>query len=703
MKHIIYTILIFSAVQLSAQNYSGGLGTEVNPFMINDISDLIYLSLHSNDWDKHFIQIADIDAQKTSIINYGDHDNDPASPDQAMGISPIGNTLYAFTGTYNGDGYAILNLNINRPQLENTGLFGYTSFATISNINLIDCSVSGGKSTGSLVGKNSAGQVINCSATAIVNGNGYNVGGLVGFNFCNASIINSNAKGFVTNNNYKTGGLVGSNHYSSTIENSYLLCNVHGLSLTGGISGNNDYNSKIKNSYSSGEIIGSSTIGGLTGENNSSQIYNSYSTCIVSGSFTRCGGLVGYSNYSGYKTEIVNSYATGSVSGTSEIGGFIGKNNKGQIKNSYSTGAVTGTSYIGGFIGYNTGVTANVTNSFYDNETSGIENLAIAVDENNQNVCAIPTHQFKNVATFQDLWQIIPVADYNNPWVINFDGRPYLYFQQVAISNAVCQGNDDNEFLSIGDLLNIDGIVITEIGYRFKAKNSIIWIEKPIENKNTLLKQYFSSIEINPNNDYYVQAYVKDINNNYYYGDAAVKNNYIPTLPVELVSFSTFSGEYYTELEWKTSAEINNDYFTIEISNDAYNWSVVKHIEGNGNCNYENNYKLLTDKENTVVYYRLSQTDFDGTHEILRTIALEPSIQNNVEISIYPNPASDYIVINNCPIGKVSIYNTSGQIVLEDNIDEYRNTINISGLIPGNYFVKFQNTETKISTISIVR
>lgn len=703
MKHIIYTILILCGAQLTAQNYSGGLGTEANPYRISDIIDLIYLSSHSSDWNKHFIQISDIDAQKTSIINYGNHDNDPSSPNQAMGFSPIGNALSMFSGTYNGDGYGIYNLNINRPQQEYIGLFGYTNFATLSNINLFDCIIAGGKSTGSLVGKNGASSINNCSATTIVIGNGYYVGGLVGLNFCNASIISSDVKGQVSNNSDKTGGLVGSNHYSSTINNCSSSCDVSAGYLTGGISGDNDYNSKIKNSYSSGEICGLSSIGGLTGENNSSQIYNSHSSCIITGSLTRCGGLVGYNCYSGFKTEIVNCYATGSVRGSTEIGGFIGKNNKGQIRNSYSTGSVTGNSLIGGFIGYNTGNTSTISNSFYDCETSGIENLGIAIDENNQNVIAISTNQFKNEATFQNLWQIISVPDYNNPWVINSEGRPYLYFQQIAVSNGVCQTNDDSDFFSIGDLLNINGITISEIGYRYKTKNSNNWVEKPIENKNTLLKQYFSSIEIDPNFEYVVQAYVKDNNNNYYFGDAAVKNNNTSTLPVELASFTAFSGEFYTELNWTTEAEINNDYFTIEISNDAYNWSIVEHIDGGGNCNYENNYKILTDKENTIVYYRLSQTDFDGTREILQTIALEPSIQHNVKISIYPNPASDYIIINNCPIGKISIYNTSGQIVLEDNIDEYSNTINISGLITGNYFVKFQNPDTKISTISIVR
>ena len=50
---------------------------------------------------------------------------------------------------------------------------------------------------------------------------------------------------------------------------------------------------------------------------------------------------------------ISNSYSTGSVNGTNNVGGLVGYNPYGIISNSYSTGSVNGTSYVGGLAGYN--------------------------------------------------------------------------------------------------------------------------------------------------------------------------------------------------------------------------------------------------------------------------------------------------------------------------------------------------------------
>jgi hypothetical protein len=85
------------------------------------------------------------------------------------------------------------------------------------------------------------------------------------------------------------------------------------------------------------------------------------------------GGLVGYNEFS--NSIITNSYSTGSVSGTLNVGGLLGSNYSGTVSNSYSTGAVSGTSSVGGLLG--TSNSATVTNSFWNktiNSNASLDN-----------------------------------------------------------------------------------------------------------------------------------------------------------------------------------------------------------------------------------------------------------------------------------------------------------------------------------------
>ncbi|MCD6366454.1 MAG: T9SS type A sorting domain-containing protein, partial [Bacteroidales bacterium] len=110
-------------------------------------------------------------------------------------------------------------------------------------------------------------------------------------------------------------------------------------------------------------------------------------------------------------------------------------------------------------------------------------------------------------------------------------------------------------------------------------------------------------------------------------------------LPIELISFEGSCYQNNIELTWETASEENNQHFTIEKSTDAINFAAIGTVEGAGNSNKSHNYSFM-DKNNGYdkVYYRLKQTDFDGTSETTRPIAVAcNSFTNNILIS--PNPA----------------------------------------------------------------
>ena len=110
-----------------------------------------------------------------------------------------------------------------------------------------------------------------------------------------------------------------------------------------------------------------------------STIEKSWASTSVSVTNAVVGGLVGV-NESG---KIIDSYATGAVTGQYSVGGLVGRNllydSTTTIKNSYSTGLVTGTSEKGGFVGtslnhasFASGTTIPFTGkNFWDTTSSG--------------------------------------------------------------------------------------------------------------------------------------------------------------------------------------------------------------------------------------------------------------------------------------------------------------------------------------------
>jgi hypothetical protein len=109
----------------------------------------------------------------------------------------------------------------------------------------------------------------------------------------------------------------------------------------------------IDNVNVTGTINGTSTVGGLVGQLNSpGSITNSDLDVIVTGSGNDVGGLVGLLNSD---ASVDNINVSGSVSGVNRVGGLTGQANSGSsITNSHTDVTVTGTGVrIGGLVGYN--------------------------------------------------------------------------------------------------------------------------------------------------------------------------------------------------------------------------------------------------------------------------------------------------------------------------------------------------------------
>ena len=176
-----------------------------------------------------------------------------------------------FKATFDGNGYTISNLMVNRPTVNSIGLFGYTEAgARIVNVGLLDVDIRGKQGVGGLVGLNKYTNITKSYATGNVEGN-EKVGGLVGENW-DSSITKSYATGSVEGNE-KVGGLVGYIRYGD-ITNSYATSSVGGHAWLGGLVGINRLGD-ITNSYATGPVTGRMWLGGLAG-GNSGSITKSY-------------------------------------------------------------------------------------------------------------------------------------------------------------------------------------------------------------------------------------------------------------------------------------------------------------------------------------------------------------------------------------------------------------------------------------------
>lgn len=116
-----------------------------------------------------------------------------------------------------------------------------------------------------------------------------------------------------------------------------------------------------------------------------------------------------------------------------------------------------------------------------------------------------------------------------------------------------------------------------------------------------------------------------------------------PALPVELVSFSARYFDNRVDIEWTTSSETNNDYFSILRSADGRSFETIQTLKGAGNSNHLINYSIIDEHPlSGISYYRLKQTDFDGEFEYSEIVSVTvPNFnQNNYSFIIYPNPVS---------------------------------------------------------------
>jgi len=300
MKKTTFVIMmLFTAANILAQTAiapSAGNGSKSNPYQIASLENLYWIAAsnavvpdpnQAARLTAHYTQINNIDAAATATWFSG------------QGWIPIGDPSNPFNGSYNGKGYVISNIFIDRPAENCVGFFALSSnLATLKNIGLVNVQVTGLNSVGGLCGENSLGTVNNCFTTGNVIGTSM-VGGLIGMNW----------------------GEWQSDKY--LIRKSYSLANVSSINSSGGYIGGllgGNWDAKISDCYSRGSVSGLDAVGGLVGFNEWSTVKNCYSTGLVDFTIDG-GGLIG----GAWQSTVTKSYWNTQTSGQSSSYGGDGR------------------------------------------------------------------------------------------------------------------------------------------------------------------------------------------------------------------------------------------------------------------------------------------------------------------------------------------------------------------------------------------
>jgi hypothetical protein len=183
------------------------------------------------------------------------------------------------------------------------------------------------------------------------------------------------------------------------------------------------------------------------------------------------------------------------------------------------------------------------------------------------------------------------------------------------------------------------------------------------------------------------------------------RNNTNP-LPIELLFFTGNCKNYKVTLNWSTASESNNSFFTLEKSVNWNDWQKLATIKGAGNSNQIINYEYI-DENNTepLVYYRLSQTDYDGACDKYPAIqVLCELLDEKVKIEVFPNPFKNEITISiqNCSddFGTITLFDVIGNKIFEipfaEKVNQEINTIvELQKLSNGIYFVELKSLHFK--------
>lgn len=146
-------------------------------------------------------------------------------------------------------------------------------------------------------------------------------------------------------------------------------------------------------------------------------------------------------------------------------------------------------------------------------------------------------------------------------------------------------------------------------------------------------------------------------------------------LPVELIHFEVSRlNDDEVSISWSTASEVNSDYFTLSNGEKGDEWDVVRVLPAAGFSNALRGYEVIVaEQELRGSVFKLEQTDFDGSVDVLGHVVLKEGL-TAPEAIVWPNPAISAVRVDLSPYTggvELLLMNMAGQSIhawrMEDN------------------------------------
>ncbi|MCS6823848.1 MAG: T9SS type A sorting domain-containing protein [Cytophagaceae bacterium] len=175
------------------------------------------------------------------------------------------------------------------------------------------------------------------------------------------------------------------------------------------------------------------------------------------------------------------------------------------------------------------------------------------------------------------------------------------------------------------------------------------------------------------------------------------------TLPITLQSFKVIRiSENSAKIVWSTVEEKNVKEFVLLRSKDGANFFEVDRIPAVGNSNILQTYQYEDNNiDGSKYYYKLKAIDHD--HKITYSNVLPIEDIYNSQISVFPNPARDKILVSGIEnYTQLVLMDMNGKEFGVTNLDKvFSHELDVSGIPSGCYIMKLISRD-KISNVKVV-
>lgn len=175
------------------------------------------------------------------------------------------------------------------------------------------------------------------------------------------------------------------------------------------------------------------------------------------------------------------------------------------------------------------------------------------------------------------------------------------------------------------------------------------------------------------------------------------------TMPVKLSAFNVKLNGAVVNISWVTDAEQKSSRFEIERSADGLNWTKVGTVKAQGNSTIKTSYTFNDVlKFTAAMSYRLKMVDQDESFEYSPIKSIRTAAGTS-EMKVYPNPATEYVVISSVSNSNVNVQliNFNGQVVKQIN-GNGNVMMSVNGVVTGSYAVKVINAEGAAQTFKLM-